>query len=225
MSNHGILFNIHPDLFLKDPQMSEYGQKLVSASILLFEELGFEKFTFKKLAAEIHSTEASIYRYFENKHKLLLWLSCWYWEWVNYLIDLNLMNIQDPTKKLNIVIHNIVNASTESPLTAYINENILHKVIIQESAKAYHIHNVDDENEEGFFTSYVALVDKVSKIILEICPQFNYPKMLASNLFEMANNQIYFAEHIPQLTDLKDKQSKYLDLEKAMLDLTCKMLC
>ncbi len=79
-------FNINPELYLKDPQMTRFGQKLISNAILLLDELGLEQFNFKKLAIAIDSTETSIYRYFENKHMLLLWLTCWYWEWVNILL-------------------------------------------------------------------------------------------------------------------------------------------
>lgn len=35
---------------------------------------GYEAFTFKKLAEDIGTTEAGIYRYFENKYKLLVYL-------------------------------------------------------------------------------------------------------------------------------------------------------
>lgn len=224
MSGHGIRFRINPNLCHKDPQMSEYGQRLLSNSVLLLDELGFEQFTFKKLAIAINSTETSVYRYFENKHKLLLWLTNWYWEWVNYLIDLNIRNIEDPKRVLSIVLHNIVNASTESPLTEYINENILHKVIIKESTKAYHIHNVDDENRMGYFSSYAELVQKVASIITKVSPSYQYPRMLASNLFEMANNQIYFAEHLNELTEINCKKDQYIQLENALNYMVDKLL-
>ena len=216
MGSHSVKFNINPKLYHRDPQDSEYGQRLIKNSILLFDELGFEAFTFKKLAIKIESTEASIYRYFQNKHHLLLFLTCWYWEWVSYLIDINIRNITDKDEKLKIIIHNIVNASTESPLTEYVNENVLHQVIIHEGSKAYHIHDVDDENKDGYFQSYKEVVNKVADIITEVSSDFPYPKLLASNLFEMANNQIYFAEHLPTLTDIMDRDNKYKDLEEAM---------
>ena len=47
---------------------------------------------------------------------------------------------------------------------------------------------------------------------------------IARNLFEMANNQIFFAEHLPGLTDLKDNKNIYNDLEKALLYITFKAL-
>ena len=48
-----------------------------------------------------------------------------------------------------------------------------------------------------------------SDVILEIDKSFPYPHSFASNLFEMANNQIYFALHLPKLTDLKVKEDDY----------------
>lgn len=148
----------------------------------------------------------------------------WYWEWVNYLIDLNIRNIEDPKRVLRIVLHNIVNASTESPLTEYINENSLHRVIIKESTKAYHIHNVDDENRMGYFSSYKEVVQKVATIISKVAPSYQYPRMLASSLFEMANNQIYFAEHLPKLTEISCKKDQYIELEKALNYMTDRLL-
>ncbi len=224
MSARGIIFNLNEDLFLKDPQTTSYGQKLLENSIELIDGMGIEGFTFKKLAVKISSTEASIYRYFENKHKLLLYLTCWYWEWVHFLIDLNVKNIEAPEKALKITIHNIVNASTESPMTTYVNENLLHNVIIKEGSKTYHNHEVDDENELGFFQSYKGVVSKVADIIKKYNPEFPYPKMLASNLFEMANNQIFYAEHLPRLTEIKNRKKKYEDLEAAMRYIVFKVL-
>ena len=54
-------------LFVRNPEQTELGRKIIQFSIQLIQENGFESFTFKKLAEEIGSTEAGIYRYFENK--------------------------------------------------------------------------------------------------------------------------------------------------------------
>jgi len=222
--SHGIRFRLNDSLFVKDPQDTEYGRKLLHHSVILMDELGFESFTFKKLAARIKSTETSIYRYFENKHLLLLFLSSWYWEWVAYLIDVNTRNVDDPKKRLNITVHNIVSATKESPLTPYINEEVLHRIIIHEGAKAYHTHKVDDENKSGLFRSYKSLVEKVAVMILEVNPKFPYAQSVASNLFEMANNQIYFAEHLPKLTDIKLKKTCEKQLETMLNYLLLKVI-
>lgn len=224
MGFYKIWFDINTELYIKDPQATAYGQKLMAESINMFELLGFEAFTFKKLANQINSTEASIYRYFENKHLLLLYLVVWYWNWVAYLIDYNTKNIDDPGKKLDIIIDNFVNATKENPAVAFVNEKKLHKIIISESSKAYHTKSVDAENKEGFFKSYKALIQKVADVILELDPKFPYPHSFASNLFEMANNQIFFAEHLPSLTNIKVKRENYEDVKNLLMFYKTKML-
>ncbi len=210
----GISIILNEGLYLKDPQQTVLGQKIIKEGIILIDEIGFEAFNFKKLAIKMSSTEASIYRYFENKHLLLTYLVSWYWEWVSYLIDVNTMNIEDPKRRLRIIIETLVFASKDNPSTAYVNENVLHRLIISEGSKAYHTKEVDQENQEGFFLNYKKLVKKLAVEILAIKKDFPYPKAMASNLFEMANNQIYFAEHLPGLTDVKFKKDNYDEVEK-----------
>jgi len=207
-------FKLPEKLYLRDPQESSYGRNLLTHSILLFEDIGFESFTFKKLAKVIKSSEVSIYRYFENKHLLLLYLNCWYWEWVNYLIEIKTLNVQDPVKKLRITIHAIIYASIESELTEYINENKLHLVIMKESSKSYHIHNIDKENEYGFFIPYKNLVGRIADIIKEVNPEFKYPHSISSTIFEMVLNQSYYVDHLPRLSNLKKSKTFLKDLEK-----------
>jgi AcrR family transcriptional regulator len=58
------------NLFLRDPEETELGREIIKNSIILIHKTGFESFTFKKLAEKIGTTEAGIYRYFENKHQV-----------------------------------------------------------------------------------------------------------------------------------------------------------
>jgi len=53
------------------------------------------------------------------------------------------------------------------------------------------------------------LIRKVSDVILEINPVFPYARSFATNLFEIANNEIYFGEHLPSLTNIKIKDDDY----------------
>jgi AcrR family transcriptional regulator len=62
-----IKFKVNQSLFLKDPEGSTIGKAIVAKSIDLIYDIGFEQFTFKKLAQEINTTEATIYRYFSSK--------------------------------------------------------------------------------------------------------------------------------------------------------------
>ena len=76
----------------------------------------------------------------------------------------------------------------------------------------------------GFFLSYKNVVEKVSLVILEVNPDFEYSKSLASNIFEMANNQIYFAEHLPRLTDIDNDKNILEELEEMLVFFALKLL-
>ncbi|GAB5552077.1 MAG: TetR/AcrR family transcriptional regulator [Saprospiraceae bacterium] len=217
MTNISIRLNINDKLFLRDPQSSELGQRIVQNSILLIDELGFEEFNFRKLAERINSTEGSIYRYFENKHYLLLYLLNWYWEWMKFRIDYNTMNIIDPVRRLRICIEMIVDATKRNASIDFVDEDILHKIVVAEGPKGYHTKTVDEKNKEGFFLSYKSLTQKIADIFLEINPAFDYPRALASTLLETANNTIYFAQHLPKLTDITHDSPDFQENIQKML--------
>jgi len=205
-----IKLEINPNIFLRDPQETELGQRIVQHGILMIDELGFESFTFKKLAEGIGSTEASVYRYFENKHALLVYLVNWYWEWMKFRISFHTMNVSDPIKRLKTTLRVIVDTSLKDASVNYVDTDVLHRIVVTEGTKAYHIKAVDKENKEGFFLAYKSLCGKISELILAVEPDFEYPRTLASSLVEMANNNIYFSEHLPRLTDITFNDN-YLD--------------
>jgi AcrR family transcriptional regulator len=74
-----IQIKVNNNIYLKDPESSEIGKNIIANSIDMIHEIGLEGFTFKKLSKALHTTESTIYRYFENKHKLLIYLISWYW--------------------------------------------------------------------------------------------------------------------------------------------------
>jgi AcrR family transcriptional regulator len=79
MENLNLQIKINSTLFVKDPESSTLGREIIAHSIEMINSLGFESFTFKKLGDAIGSNESSIYRYFANKHMLLIYLINWYW--------------------------------------------------------------------------------------------------------------------------------------------------
>lgn len=220
-----IQMKLNEKLFLRDPQDTKLGRNIIQYSILLIDEIGFEGFTFKKLATKIGSTEASIYRYFENKHLLLVYLLCWYWEWMKFRIDYNTMNIDDPKERLKIAISSIVDTAKRNTSIEFVDEDILHRIVVAEATKAYHTKEVDKENRHGFFLTYKSLSKKIADIIHEINPEFIYPRALASTLLEMANNHIYFAEHLPSLTDIKLENGDLTPVIKLLTDFAFGLIC
>ena len=195
---------ISPELYTKNPDSSDLGKKIVSKSISMIDDLGFENFTFKKLGIEIGSNESSIYRYFESKHALLIYLINWYWSWMEYKIVFATLNINSPIEKLEKAIKILTEEVVEDNSFSYINEVILTKIIISESSKAYHTKEVDKENEKGFYKTYKNVVERVSSLVLEINPTFEYPHMLVSTVIEGAHHQRYFSKHLPSLTDFEE---------------------
>ncbi len=203
MRDLNIKIQVNSELYLKNPDTTELGRNIILKSIKLIDNLGFESFTFKKLSVEINSPESSIYRYFISKHTLLVYLTSWYWSWIDYRIFLATINVESPIDKLT----KSINILTESVLTddsiSYVNEILLNKIIITESVKAYHTKDVDEENKKGCFESYKKVVNRVAKIILEVNPKFEFPNMLVSTIVEGAHQQRYFSNHLPLLTDIK----------------------
>lgn len=214
---------INPNLFLNDPQKTKLGRKIIEQSVLLIDEIGLEQFNFKKLAKTISSSEASIYRYFENKRHLFVYLLNWYWEWMIARIDLNTMNISDPNVRLRVALRIIVDTANKNMTIEFVDEEILHKIVVREGAKAYHHKLVDEDNIDGFFLAYKRLCNNIATIISEVKEDFPYPKALASTLVETANNNLYFARHLPRLTDLRDngKEQNLNDQVKEMLEFFC----
>lgn len=207
MKNLQIQFEISPDLYSKNPDSSELGRNIISKSIELINEIGFEAFTFKKLGLLIESPESSIYRYFENKHILLIYLTSWYWTWTEYRLVFATTNVNSPLERLKTSIDILTKPSLVDNPTSYVNEVLLCEIIFSESLKAYHTKNVDEENKKGFFKAYKSVVQRVSDIILEIDPKFEFPHMLISTVIEGAHQQKYFAEHLPTLTDITKEQN------------------
>lgn len=189
-------------LYLRDPQSSDLGQKIVKESIVLIDQIGFEAFTFKKLSAEINSTEASIYRYFENKHRLLIYLIAWYWNYLEYKITFETHNILDPDQKLKIALRFITKKLDDDDLFAGISERALQRVVIQESDKTYLTKNVDNDNKEGLFRGYKSLCVTIASYIKDINPDFEYSHSLVSTCLEAAHQQVFFAQHLPTLSTI-----------------------
>jgi len=207
---------LNKNLFLKDPLTSELGNNILNGSIELIDLLGFERFTFKKLASEIQTTEASIYRYFENKNKLLLYLTNWYWGCIATRLLFETNNISDPEIRLRKAIHILTSFPNPEKESLLKNELLLKQIVINEAIKVVFTKEVDEENQIGIFGIYKDVVDTVAAIIKEINKEYPYPNMLVSNMIEGSNQQRFFAEHLPRLTNSRMEsdlvEDFYMDL-------------
>lgn len=215
-----IKIQINDKLYLKNPETSELGKKIMQHSILLIDEIGFENFTFKKLGERIGSNESSLYRYFENKHKLMIYLSSWYWSWIEYKLVFATSNITDPFEKLTKAITIVTEKITDDLTTAHINEFVLNKIIIAEFYKTMHNKEVDEDNKEGFYLVYKRIINRIVTIINEVDPSYSYAKSLVSTIVEGSLHQHFLQNHLKTITNCNENTSVttfYLDLVKRIL--------
>lgn len=202
-----IKVQVNPKIYIKDPETSALGRRIIQYSILLIDEIGFDGFTFKKLGERIGSNESSIYRYFDSKHKLLLYLSSWYWSWMEYRIIFATANITDPWEKLQKAITLATDTISDDASTDYIDESVLNRIIIAEFTKTFLTKEVDEENKEGFFLIYKRVINRIIAIIVECDPDFPYPKSLASAIIEGSLHQHFIKDHFRTITDCNERVS------------------
>lgn len=216
----GLKIQVNKKIYVKDPETSALGKKIVEQSILLIDEIGFDNFTFKKLGEKIGSNESSIYRYFENKHKLLVYLSSWYWSWMEYKLVFATTNILDPKEKLKKAITIVTEKVINDGKTEHINESVLNKIIIAEFTKTLYTKEVDQENKEGFFLIYKRVINRIVEMVNEVNPEYPFAKSLISTIVAGSLHQHFLTEHLKTITDCNDSVSItqfYLNLVENIL--------
>lgn len=195
-------------LYLKDPAESALGKKIIHQAAILIDQLGYEDFTFKKLAVSLETTEATVYRYFENKQKLLLYIGSWYWAYLSYNVNYETHRIKNPLQKLDTFIHIICSADENENALEYFDIKTLQRIVTNEAPKAYLKRNIDEVNKLGAFREFKNLCSMLADILKEINPRFKFPNSTAATLIEAAHQQAYFAQHLPSLSDLKFENKK-----------------
>ena len=200
-----ITIAVNEKIFIKNPETSDLGKKIIENSIILIDEIGFEHFTFKKLGEKIGSNESSIYRYFESKQKLLLYLSSWYWGWIEYKLVFATNNIENPLEKLKKAVTVVTEKIEDDAATSHINESILNKIIIAEYIKTLLTKEIDDENEEGFFLTYKRVINRIVEMIEMVNSEYEFPKSLASSIVDGAMHQHFLKNHLKSITNCNEE--------------------
>jgi AcrR family transcriptional regulator len=216
-----IKIQVNPKIYVKDPETSALGRRIINQSVVLIDQMGFDHFTFKKLGERIGSNESSIYRYFENKHKLLLYLSSWYWGWIEYRLVFSTANLTDAVERLRVGIRVVTEKVQDDLTTEHINESILNRIIIAEFTKSLQTKEVDDENKEGFFMIYKRVIQRVSELALAVNPEYPYVKSLISTVVEGSLHQHFLADHLKTITSVNETVSVtdfYLNLIEQLLE-------
>lgn len=196
---------INEKIFLKDPESSDLGRRIVQYSIQMIHEIGFEQFTFRKLGKEIGSNESSVYRYFENKHKLLLYLTSWYWSWMEYHLIIKTITINDPLLKLEEAVRIFTREVVQDSNYGHVDEIALSRIVVEEYSKSYLTKEVDQENKEGYFAIYKRLVLTLRDMITAVNSDYAFAASLSSTIVEGSLHQHFLKRHFTVLTDCNQK--------------------
>ena len=188
-------------IYKKDPETSDLGRRILEHGILLIDEIGFEAFNFKKLGQRIGSNESSIYRYFESKHNLLLYLTSWYWAWLEYQLVLETYGIAAAEDKLRKAIEIVTRRVRQDISYTFIDEVVLYRIIVNENSKSFLTKEVDQENKDGYFSAYKRIVTRLRDMIIAVDPEYDHPASLASTVMEGALHQQFLRDHFKSITD------------------------
>ena len=208
---------IYGGIFLKDPERSELGRKIIKEGISLIDKIGFEAFTFKKLGERIQSNESSIYRYFENKHKLLLYISSWYWSWIEFRLIFETANLDDPNHRLTKAIILLTEDTSLEVLEDHIKESTLKQIIMSNFVKTFNTSELDDEN---FTKTYKRVILLIAEIIKEVNPSYSYPENLSCSIVGSLH-QNFLKQNFKAITNYSESVSPtdfFLNMVKAILN-------
>lgn len=198
---------INNNIFIKNPETTVLGKKIIQESIIMIDKIGFENFTFKKLGERIASNESSIYRYFESKHKLLVYLSSCYWGWMEYRLVFETNDIKNPMDRLKKAIRIVTEKVDDNNTTEHINQAILNQIIIVEFTKTLLTKDVDEENKQDYFLVYKRVIYSLAEMIEKTNPNYPFSKSLASTIVEGALHQHFLKNHLKTITDCNDLHS------------------
>lgn len=203
-----ITIEVSPKVYVKDPTSSELGKSILREGIELINEIGLEAFTFKKLAQRLSTTESSIYRYFENKHKFLLYLINWYWGWLEYEVVISTTNLDDPRERLLRITEILCNPVSKDLRHQMLDLQLLHNIVIEEAPKIFFTKEVEVDNENGLFSGYKRVVSRLAETIAEANPAYPFQLTLATTVIEAINQQKFLGEHFPRMSNLSNTDER-----------------
>ncbi len=196
-----------PSLHLRDPANSVVGRRILSEGLVLMNELGLEAFTFKKLAARVHCTEVTIYRYFPNKQRLLQFYFQLYWLWLG-TVDEQSGGALPPRKRLHGTIRVLCGMWPKDMLSAQLEPEALRELVVNEGSKSFLHKNVDEDNGHKLFKPYKDLIAQVAAELKACAPWLKSPLSFATTLVEMAHSLEFAMHHLPALTELSGKKDR-----------------
>lgn len=212
-----------PTLHLRDPGTSVVGERILSEGLALMNELGLEVFTFKKLAERAECTEATIYKYFPNKQRLLQYYFQLYWMWLDTHCQQEGRLLPDAWERLQGDIRSLCGLWSKDAMAAQLDPVDLRALVIVEGSKSFLHRNVDEDNKLKLFQPYKDLCSHLSAELKACDRKCKHPRTFATTLIEMAHSLEFAMEHLPALTELSAGRS-HKKLSEFLIGLTSRYL-
>ncbi len=202
---------IDESLFCKDPTSSDIGLAIIRKSVDLLHSEGLESFTFKKLATALGSTESTIYRYFLNKHQLIMYLSSWYWNLLEWKVVFATANMESPFAMMDKALKVLSNPVEESSVE-FFDEKKLRDIVISYGFSGVELKNLKKKERVGYFLAYSNLSLRFEQIILLHNKNFKNARAMAATLIETSNFQLLLKLRLPELTDANSSETSLHNL-------------
>ena len=201
-----VLLRPDPALSLRDPEQTALGRSMLVGGLELMNEVGLEAFTFRKLALRLGSTEASLYKYFPNKHRLLQYYFQLYWLWLRQLCGREVERSLDPNDALRRSVEAICGVWPRDLPELQLDPRALRLLVIEEGMKSYLHKNVDADNAKRLFAPYKALSAFLAERLTACRRGVPMPRSFATTVIEMAHSLPFAMEHLPSLTELSSRK-------------------
>ncbi|MBI1184610.1 TetR family transcriptional regulator [bacterium] len=209
--------NIPECFYIKDPAGTDLGRRIVSSASDQIKEFGFNSFTLKKLANEIKSVEASVYRYFESKEHLAYYLLANYWAVLEFRLAVFTSGIDDPKLKLEKTIDVLVGVLNEEipGLQSEVEFKILQQIARDNyfySLSLLHDNSRHNDIKKSFKQQVSKIQSQLSELIGELSPNFRNANALADTII---NQSLYSTQELnmaglPTCTEGYEKIAAYL---------------
>ncbi len=187
-------------VFLKDPDSSETGREIVFHGAEMMALSGVESFTFSKLAAKAGITEATVYRYFSNKHQLLLYLLNRYWNALEYKAMQETVHINNPLERLHRLAELLTGPVIQAGQGNFARH--LYAIAMSESVKVHLGTETGLDWQKGMLNGYARITGLVAETLRTAYPEYPYPQAWAATFVDSAMQQQFLMRHLPELTEV-----------------------
>ena len=126
---------------------------------------------------------------------------------MRFQIEYVISHTKDPEEKIHLILGVLAGEDRTTPALTELDDIALGRIVIREGSTSYLTHEVDADNKAGFFQEYKKLARRIATVLQEVNPTYPFPLTLVSTILETARKQMFFAEHLPSLTEASESDN------------------